>query len=133
LGQPKRILLIDHEPRLTAALSSALAAEGRYLIRQERYSPQALKAALEFRPNLILLEAEPGHLEIDLVAQRIHSEQTLHDVPVVCLTSLSPKGEIGTVGFLGGYTFMANPFYLEDMVSWIGEILRRKRVRASAG
>jgi len=127
MSTPRRILLIDHEPRLTAMVSSALQASGHYVIRQESYGQEALGAALHFQPDLILVDAEPERLEIDVVARQIHAERALENVPVLCLTSLSANGQIGTVGFLGGYTFLANPFYLEDMVSCIGEILKKKR------
>ncbi len=127
MGSPKRILLIDHEPRLTALVSSALQASGQYVIHQQSYSLEALGAALHFNPDLILVDAEPEHLEIDKVAQQIHAERALHDVPVVCLTSLAQNGQIGTVGFLGGYTFLANPCHIEDMVRCIAEILKTKR------
>lgn len=129
MGPPKRILLIDHEPRLTAMVSSALRASGQYLIREEGYSPEALQTALHFQPDLILVDAEPEHLEIDQVADQIHAQRALHDVPVVCLTSLAPNGQIGTVGFLGGYTFLANPLQIDDMVRCIAEILKEKRSR----
>jgi DNA-binding response OmpR family regulator len=132
VSTPKRILLIDHEPHLTAMVGSALEASGQYLIRQEGYSSGALDAARHFQPDLILLDAEPQHLEIDVVAQRIHADRSLHDVPVVCLTSLSQNGQIGSVGFLGGYTFVANPFHLDDMVRCIAEILTEKRARRSS-
>jgi len=129
MSPQKRILLIDHEPRLTAVVSSALRANGQYLIREESYSPQALQVALHFQPDLILVDAEPEHLEIDQVAGQIHAQRALHDIPVVCLTSLSPNGQIGTVGFLGDYTFVANPFHIDDMVRCIGEILKQQRSR----
>ena len=125
----KRILLIDHEPRLTAMVSSALRASGEYLIREASYSAEALKTALQVGPDLILVDAEPEHLEIDEVAGQIHAQRALHDIPVVCLTSLSPNGQIGTVGFLGDYTFVANPFHIDDMVRCIAEILKKKRSR----
>lgn len=123
----KRILLIDHEPHLTAVVGSALQATGQYLIRQENHSRRALHTALHFQPDLILLDAAPEHLELDEIARQIHANGSLHDVPVICLTSLSPNGQIGSVGFFGGYTFMANPFQLGDMVACIGEMLKEKR------
>jgi DNA-binding response OmpR family regulator len=133
MSGPKRILLIDHEPRLTAMVSSALRASGQYLIQEESYSPNALQTALHFQPDLILVDAEPEHLEIDQVAGQIHAERALHDVPLVCLTSLAPNGQIGTVGFLGGYTFLANPLQIDDMVSCIAEILKKKGSRRPLG
>ena len=127
----KRILLIDHEPHLTAVVGSALQATGRYLIRQENHSRRALHSALHFQPDLILLDVVPEHLEVDEIAQQIHADTSLQDVPVVCLTSLAPNGQIGSVGFFGGYTFVANPFLLEDMVNCIAEMLNDKRRGAS--
>ena len=123
----KRILLIDHEPHLTAVVGSALRATGQYLIRQENHSRRALHTALHFQPDLILLDAAPEHLELDEIARQIHANVSLQDVPVICLTSLSPNGQIGSVGFFGGYTFMANPFQLGDMVACIAEMLNEKR------
>lgn len=126
---PKRILLIDHEPHLTAVVGSALEATGRYLIRQENHARRALHSALHFQPDLILLDAAPEHLEVDQVARQIHADASLHDVPVLCLTSLSKNGHFGSVGFFGGYTFVANPFLLEDMVNCIAELLNERRAR----
>jgi DNA-binding response OmpR family regulator len=124
---PKRILLIDHEPHLTAVVGSALQATGKYLIRQENHSRRALHAALHFQPDLILLDAAPEHLELDEIARQIHANAFLHEVPVMCLTSLAPNGRIGSIGFFGGYTFVANPFQLADMVACIAEMLKEKR------
>lgn len=129
MSRPKRILVIDREPRLTAMVNSALATRGDYIIRQENYRPEVVEAALDFRPDLVLVHAVAEHLEVDAVAQQIHAEQALHDVPVFCLTRLSANGQIGTIGFLGGYTFLANPFYLQEMVNCIAEILKSKRSR----
>lgn len=124
---PKRILLIDHEPHLTAVVGSALQATGQYLIRQESHNRRALHTALHFQPDLILLDAVPEHLELDEIAQQIHANTSLHDVPVMCLTSLDPNGQIGSVGFFGGYSFVANPFHLADMIACIGEMLKEKK------
>ena len=127
----KRILLIDHEPHLTAIVSSALQTSGRYLIRQQSYGAEALAAALDFQPDLILLDAEPEHLELDQVAQQIHGESALQNVPVLCLTNLATNGQIGSIGFLGGYTFLANPFRLDDMMNCIAEILKMRCASSS--
>ena len=130
---PKRILLIDHEPHLTAVVGSALQATGRYLIRQENHGRRALHSALHFQPDLILLDAVPEHLQLDDSARQIHADTSLQDVPVLCLTSLTSNGQIGSVGFFGGYTFVANPFLLEDMVNCIAEMLNDKhKLRVSS-
>jgi DNA-binding response OmpR family regulator len=129
---PKRILLIDHEPHLTAVVGSALQATGQYLIRQEDHRRRALHSARHFQPDLILLDAVPEHLEMNEIVQQIHADVSLQDVPVVCLTSMTPAGHIGSVGFFAGYTFVANPFLLQDMVNCIAEMLSDKgKLRAA--
>jgi len=105
-------------------VGAALQTTGRYLIRRENHDRLALDAAVHFQPDLILLDVAPAHLEDDPVAQQIHGEAALQNVPVVCLTSLDSDGRIGSVGFFGGYTFLAKSFCLEEMVSCIREMLR---------
>ncbi|MGI8891141.1 MAG: response regulator [Chthoniobacterales bacterium] len=120
---PKRILLIDHEPHLTSVVGSALEATGQYLIRQEDHGRRALHAALHFQPDLILLDAAPEHLELGQIARRLYNDQALKDVPVVCLTKQDQLGQFSSVGFLGGFMFIANPFPLHEMVNCIAELL----------
>ncbi len=127
MSYPKRILLIEHEPHLTTKVGEALQATGQYLIRQEEHSHRALHSARHFQPDLILLDAAPENLKVDQIAQQIQADESLADVPVLCLTSVSRPGHLGSIGFLGGYTFVANPFLVEDMVSCIGEMLQEKR------
>jgi hypothetical protein len=74
----------------------------------------------------------PEHLELDEIARQIHADASLHDVPVICLTSLAPNGQIGSVGFFGDYTFMANPFQLGDLVNCIATMLKDDRVFGAA-
>jgi hypothetical protein len=56
-----------------------------------------------------LLDAAPEHLEFDQITRQIHANISLHDSAGHLPTSLAPNGKIGSVGFFGGYTFMANP------------------------
>lgn len=121
---PKRILLIDHAPHLTWVVGSALQATGKYLIRQESHRRRALHTALHFQPDLILLDAAAEQENAEEVAQQIQRDGSLQNVPMVCLTSLAPNGQIGSVGFFGGYSFAAHPSRLEDMVNCIAAMLR---------
>ncbi len=124
---PKRILLIDHEPYLTAVVGAALEATGQYLIRHENHNRRALHAALHFQPDLILVDATPEHLEVDEIAQQIHADSSLQDIPVVCLTSLAANGQISSIGFFGGYFFSANSLQLADVVNCVAEMLAEDR------
>ena len=53
----KKILLVDHEPKVTALVRQALESTGRYLVKVEQDSRLALHAAPWFLPDLIMLDA----------------------------------------------------------------------------
>ena len=118
----RRILLIDDEPNLTAMVRQALEATGRYLIKEEHHSLRALHAARHFQPDLILLDVVMPELDGREVARRMQADPALQDVPIIFVTSLAP-GKIGTVGFLAGYSFIAKPFEISDLVNCVAEVL----------
>ena len=65
-----RILIIDDDPKLTAVVSFVLKRYGSFLVREEN-RPFAIPAALEFSPDLIVIDAdtagdEGGDLAADL-------------------------------------------------------------------
>jgi DNA-binding response OmpR family regulator len=124
---PQRILLIEHEPHLTALVGSALQANGTYLIQRESHNRRMLHAALHFQPHLILLDAAPDHRSLDEIARQIHGNAFLNEVPIICLTTCAADGKIGSIGFFGGYTFVADPFPLGDLVASITEMLKGQR------
>jgi CheY-like chemotaxis protein len=119
----RRILLIDDEPSLTAVVREALNATGRYLIKEENHSLRALHAARHFQPDLILLDVVMPDLDGREVARQIRDDPALQDVPIVFVTSLSQDGFIGSTGFLGGYSFVAKPFHISDLVDCVAEML----------
>ena len=119
---PKRILLIDDEPQLTALVRQALEATGLYVIKEENHSLRALHAARHFQPDLILLDVIMPEIDGRDVAEEIHADPALQDVPIVFVTNL-PAGEIGSVGFFNGYTFLAKPFRISDLVNCVKEML----------
>ena len=55
----KKILLVDHEPRVTALVRRALESTGRFLVKVEDDVRLAQHAAPWFRPDLVLLDANP--------------------------------------------------------------------------
>ncbi len=126
----RRILLIDDEPSLTALVRQALEATGRYLIKEENRSLRALHAARHFQPDLILLDVVMPELDGREVARQLREDPALQDVPIVFVTSLSKDGVIGSTGFLGGYSFVAKPFHISDLVNCVAEMLGEEAVVA---
>lgn len=128
----KKILLVDHEPRMTALIRQALESTGRYLVKVEQDSRLALHAAPWFLPDLILLDAAKAEAEGEDVNHQLQSDPALKDTPFLFLSSnATPDKKVVTGGFLGGYRFVANAVSLEDLLRCVDEMLNPAPVPAA--
>jgi DNA-binding response OmpR family regulator len=120
----KKILLVDHEPKITAVVRRALESTGNYLVKVEQDSRLALHAAPWFLPDLVLLDAAKAEAEGEDVNRQLKSEPSLKDTPFLFLSGdATPEKKVMTGGFINGYSFLATAVTLDDLVRCVGEIL----------
>lgn len=120
----KKILLVDHEPRMTALIRHALESTGKYLVKVEQDSRLALHAAPWFLPDLILLDAAKAEAEGEDVNHQLKSDPALKDTPFLFLSGNSTSEKnVMTGGFLGGYRFTANAVTVDDLLRCVDEML----------
>jgi len=118
----KKILLVDHEPRVTALVRRALESTGRFLVRVEADVRLAQHAAPWFRPDLVLLDA-PKTSETEDMTRQLQGEPTLKDTPFLYLSGNPSEKKVMTGGFLGGYSFFAAAVTMEDLVRFVEDML----------
>jgi CheY-like chemotaxis protein len=120
----KKILLVDHEPQVTAFVRRALEGTGKYLVRVEQDSRLALHAAPWFLPDLILLDGAKAKSEGEEVNRQLKADPALKDTPLLYLSgSAAPENEVTTGGFLCGYSFLVTAVSLDDLVHCVDEML----------
>ena len=120
----KKILLVDHEPKMTALVRRALESTGRYLVKVEQDSRLALHAAPWFLPDLILLDAAKAEAEGEDVNHQLKSDPALKDTPFLFLSgNAASENKVMTGGFLGGYRFLATAVSLDDLIRCVDEVL----------
>ena len=119
----KKILLVDHEPTMTALVRRALESTGRFLVKVEPDVRLAQHAAPWFRPDLVLLDAAKTS-EGEDVNRQLQTEPTLKDTPFLFLSG-NPAAEkkVMTGGFISGYSFLAAAVTLDDLVRFVEEML----------
>jgi DNA-binding response OmpR family regulator len=116
----KKILLVDHEPKVTALVRRALESTGNYVVKVEQDSRLALHAAPWFVPDLVLLDAAKG----EDVNRQLKSDPSLKDTPFLFLSGdVAPEKKVVTGGFISGYSFLATAVTLDDLIRCVGEIL----------
>lgn len=119
----KKILLVDHEPKVTELVRRALESSGKYLVKVEQDSRLALHAAPWFLPDLIMLDAA-RESEGDVVNRQLKADPSLKDTPFLFLSGdVAPEEKVMTGGFISGYSFLATAVSLDDLIRCVDEVL----------
>lgn len=119
-----RILVVDDEPNICALLSATLRLTG-FEVRIATGGRDALIAAAEYEPDLVVLDVMLPDLDGFQVAQRLRSSG--FGVPVLFLTARDSVEDRISGLTVGGDDYVAKPFSLEEVVLRIRAILRRGR------
>ncbi len=118
--EKSRILLVDDEVTITRSLSLYLEATGAYQVRTENHGSQAVSAAREFQPDLVLLDIIMPDQDGASIAGDLQADPNLKDIPIVFLTAIVSRKEVGAQGRdIGGHPFLAKPLDPDQVVACI--------------
>jgi len=122
----KRILLIDDEKSLTSLLKLNLEETGNYEVRVENWPEDSIKAAREFKPDLILLDIIMPRMPGGNVAAAIDSDPELKGTPIVFLTAAVRKQYVEDhEGIICDHPCLAKPATVEEVVAMIEQHARK--------
>jgi len=122
----KRILLIDDEKSLTSLLKLNLEETGNYEVRVENWPEDSIKAAREFKPDLILLDIIMPRMPGGNVAAAIDSDPELKGTPIVFLTAAVRKQYVEDhEGIICDHPCLAKPAMVEEVVAMIEQHARK--------
>jgi two-component system cell cycle response regulator len=122
-----RILIVDDMPANTRLLEAKLAAE-YYQVSSARDGFEALAAARDWQPDLILLDVMmPGMDGYECCRQLKDDAVTLH-IPVVMVTALGEPGERLRGLDAGADDFLTKPVDYDTLVARVRSLVRLKRL-----
>lgn len=122
LARQRKILVIDDEPTFTRLLKINLEVTDRYVVAVENDPNRAFAAALDFRPDLLLLDVMMPGLDGGDVVERFRQHEALARIPVVFLTATVTKAEVDArAGRFGGLRFIAKPIDLAALEQCLEE------------
>jgi two-component system OmpR family response regulator len=127
--RPTRVLVVDDEPNICALLSATLRLID-FEVRVAAGGHEALLAAAEFEPDLVVLDVMLPDLDGFQVAQRLRSGHG-RSVPVLFLTARDTVEDRISGLTVGADDYVTKPFSLEEVVLRIRAILRRSRSEPS--
>jgi two-component system response regulator MprA len=123
VGMGARILVVDDDPMLAAALRRPLTYEG-YEVDVATSGEEALARVHEHAPDLVVLDVLLPGMDGLATCRRLRS---VTDVPVLMLTARSEVPE-RVAGFeAGADDYLGKPFAFEELLVRVKALLRRRR------
>jgi two-component system, OmpR family, response regulator len=121
-GTPIRALVVDDELTLSELLQMALRYEG-WDVRTAPDGQQALKAAREFDPDVIVLDIMMPDVDGLEVIRRLRADG--RNMPVLFLSAKDSVDDRITGLTAGGDDYVTKPFSLEEVVARLRGLIRR--------
>ena len=122
----KRILVVDDEKSLTNLLKLNLEETGNYEVRAENWAEDAVPAAREFKPDLILLDIIMPRMPGGNVAAEIDADPQLKGTPIVFLTAAVRKHQVEeNEGIICEHPCLAKPASIEEVIAAIEKHARK--------
>jgi two-component system OmpR family response regulator len=126
-GTPIRALVVDDEPSLSELMSMGLRMAG-WSVHVAADGPSAVKAAREFRPDVLVLDVMmPG---FDGVEALTRIRQFMPEVPALFLTAKDAVEDRITGLAAGGDDYVTKPFSMEEVMLRLHRLVQRSGVAA---
>ena len=125
MAHKKKILVIDDEEDFCFFVKGNLESTGEFEVIATTRGKEGIELARGEKPDLILLDILMPELSGDEVAQAIVGDPETNKIPIIFLTVIVPKEEIGTetVKKIGKRHFMAKPVGTHELVAGIKKVL----------
>jgi len=116
-------MVVDDDRHLLTTVTDFLRFEG-YEVITAANGKEALAALRKSRPDVILLDVMMPGMDGGDVAQAIRARPTLKNIPIIFTTAVVSKSEERSHdGEIGGESFLAKPFQLDELTMRIQEAL----------
>ncbi len=124
------VMVIDDEPQNVDVLDDMLAQQG-WGVRAFLDGGQALVAAREEPPDLILLDIRMPGLDGYEVCRRLKSDDRLRAIPVIFLSAFSSSEDKVRAFEVGGVDYVVKPFAASEVVARSRTQIRLHRYQAT--
>ena len=116
----KRILIVDDEVGAARLLKFNLEETGRYEARVENWPEDAVAAAHEFKPDLVLLDILMPRMPGGNVVAAFEADSVLKDTPIVFLTAAVRRHQVEDhEGIICDHPCLAKPASVEQIMEYI--------------
>jgi CheY-like chemotaxis protein len=106
----RTILVVDDDPLIRRLIAATLGGVGGFRLREASDGEEALEAAFEDRPEIVLLDYAMPRLDGVETCRRLRSDPVTAGATIVMLTGLSDGPVRDRAAAAGADHFLAKPF-----------------------
>jgi two-component system phosphate regulon response regulator PhoB len=122
--QPKKILIVDDEPDVSALVSYHLKAKG-YRVETINNASSSIGAARSFLPDLVILDIMMPELNGIQICRILRADPKTKHVPIIFLTARAEEAD-RIAGFENGCDdYICKPFSTKELVLRVQSVLKR--------
>ena len=122
------VLVVDDDQDIRELVTWKLEAAG-FTVHGEPDGEAGLAAALEVRPDLVLLDWMMPRLSGLEVCRALRDDPTTAQVPVILLTAKAQEADIQRGFAAGADDYIVKPFSSRELVSRVDAVLARSAAR----
>ena len=117
-----KILIADDEPFIARSLSYVLEKSG-YEIYLARDGEEALRRAIDVKPDLVFLDLMMPKKNGYEVCSEIRNHPELRDVPIILITAKGQRADLERGLKAGANEYMTKPFSPTQVVTRVKQVL----------
>ena len=118
----KRVLIAEDEPNILVSLEFLMNETG-YEFRTAVNGEDALRAAAEFRPDLMLLDVMLPLKSGFEVCQTVRGNTALRNIKIIMLTAKGRETEVAKGLALGADAYITKPFATRELLDTVKRLL----------
>jgi two-component system cell cycle response regulator DivK len=118
----KRILIVEDTEDNRQIMRDLLTSAG-FDIMEAYDGREAIAAAAEFKPDLIMMDIQLPVLDGYEASRRIKANPALHHIPIIAVTSYALSGDDAKARAAGCNGYIAKPFSPRQLLATVREFL----------
>ena len=120
--EPIRVLIVDDDAGLRAALHAVFRGDPRYVVQIARDGRDGLALIETFRPHLVLLDLQMPGLDGADLCRAVKSAPATRSTRILAMSGLGEAGTRERMLAAGADAFLPKPFNLTDLETEVARL-----------
>jgi len=128
MDEAGKILIVDDDA-MTVKLCTMALKRDEYETKSAADGRQGLETALEWEPDVVLLDVMMPKLDGYEVCERLRADERTRGIPIIMITVKDESSDVARGLDAGADDYVKKPFSTRELVARVRAAMRRKRVQ----